>query len=52
MILPSEYAYGDEGMPPRIPSKATLLFEVELLDFIDPKARYYTDKVSSDDVQT
>jgi FKBP-type peptidyl-prolyl cis-trans isomerase len=31
--LTSEYGYGDSGSPPRIPGKATLIFEVELISF-------------------
>ncbi len=34
LVCPSDTAYGDRGMPPRILPGSTLIFEVELLDIV------------------
>ncbi|XP_032934025.1 inactive peptidyl-prolyl cis-trans isomerase FKBP6 isoform X3 [Catharus ustulatus] len=34
-VLTPEYAYGQRGCPPSIPPNMTVLFKVEVLDFID-----------------
>ncbi len=33
LIVPSELGYGAAGRPPEIPHDATLVFEIELVDF-------------------
>jgi hypothetical protein len=35
LTIPSKLAYGDAGQPPKIPAKATLVFEIELLSIGD-----------------
>ena len=35
LTIPSRLAYGDAGSPPKIPGKATLVFDIELLSVGD-----------------
>jgi len=36
LVIPPDYAYGEEGVPPFIPPDATLLYDVEILDIGRP----------------
>jgi FKBP-type peptidyl-prolyl cis-trans isomerase FkpA len=36
LTIPSKLGYGDDGSPPKIPGKATLLFDVELVEIVAP----------------
>jgi FKBP-type peptidyl-prolyl cis-trans isomerase len=38
LTIPSKLAYGDKGQPPKIPGKATLIFDIELLGIENPDA--------------
>ncbi|MBI4371064.1 MAG: FKBP-type peptidyl-prolyl cis-trans isomerase [Elusimicrobia bacterium] len=38
LVCPSSTAYGDRGSPPAIRGGATLVFEIELLEVVKPKA--------------
>jgi FKBP-type peptidyl-prolyl cis-trans isomerase len=37
LTIPSKLAYGDAGQPPKIPAKATLVFDIELLSVGEEK---------------
>jgi hypothetical protein len=34
LTIPSKLGYGDDGSPPKIPGKATLVFDIELLEIV------------------
>ena len=46
VTLPYQLAYGERGMPPTIPAKSTLIFDMELLKIKGPSK----DASSSDDI--
>ncbi|WP_275976835.1 FKBP-type peptidyl-prolyl cis-trans isomerase [Polyangium aurulentum] len=37
LTIPSRLGYGDEGSPPKIPGKSTLVFDVELIEIVGDK---------------
>lgn len=39
LVIPSEYAYGEQGVPGVIPANATLVYEVTLYEVRSPRSR-------------
>jgi len=51
LIVPSRYAFGEEGYPPVIPARTTLTFEIELLEIGDLEEELNQEE-EEEDVQT
>jgi FKBP-type peptidyl-prolyl cis-trans isomerase FkpA len=48
LTIPSKLAYGDDGSPPKIPGKATLVFDVELVEIVAPPKENKEDDKAKD----
>ena len=46
LTIPSKLGYGDDGSPPKIPGKATLVFDVELVEIVAPPTEKKDDEKS------
>lgn len=44
LTIPSKLGYGDDGSPPKIPGKATLVFDVELVEIVAPPTEKKSDE--------
>jgi FKBP-type peptidyl-prolyl cis-trans isomerase FkpA len=44
LTIPSKLGYGDDGSPPKIPGKATLVFDVELIEIVAPPTEKKADE--------
>jgi FKBP-type peptidyl-prolyl cis-trans isomerase FkpA len=49
LTIPSKLGYGDNGSPPKIPGKATLVFDVELVEIVAPPKENKDDEKAKSD---
>lgn len=48
-LIKSTFAYGEMGCPPRIPPNATIMYEIELLSFVDSAAAVKYEKLTPEE---